>query len=113
MSPQKWELVINLRAAKALQLAIQPWLIARANEVIEQGITLAASHVSAARLVISRRSLRLDNPAFPNPKRGAKNSRIIGSSPADATPIFISAQEAFHSLESDYSALRRQCRAKT
>jgi hypothetical protein len=43
MSPQKWEVAINLKATKALQLTIEPWLIARANEVIEQAIILAAS----------------------------------------------------------------------
>ena len=31
--PRKWDLVLNLKTA--LQLAIPPWLIARANEIIE------------------------------------------------------------------------------
>jgi len=35
MSPQKWELVINLKTAKTLHLAIPPWLIALANETID------------------------------------------------------------------------------
>ncbi len=35
VSPQKWDLVINLKAAKALRLEIPPWLIARANETID------------------------------------------------------------------------------
>jgi putative ABC transport system substrate-binding protein len=35
VSPQKWELVINRKAAKALHLAIPPWLIARADETID------------------------------------------------------------------------------
>lgn len=35
VSPQKWDLVINLKAAKALNLAIPPWLIVRANETID------------------------------------------------------------------------------
>lgn len=35
ISPQKWDLVINLKAAKALRLEIPPWLIARANETID------------------------------------------------------------------------------
>jgi ABC-type uncharacterized transport system substrate-binding protein len=33
--PQKWDLVINLKTAKALHLAIPPWFIVRANERIE------------------------------------------------------------------------------
>jgi putative tryptophan/tyrosine transport system substrate-binding protein len=35
VSPQKFELIINLKAAKALRLEISPWLIARANEIID------------------------------------------------------------------------------
>jgi putative tryptophan/tyrosine transport system substrate-binding protein len=33
--PQKWDLVLNLKTAKALHLTIPPWLIARANETID------------------------------------------------------------------------------
>lgn len=35
VSPQKLELIINLKTAKALRLEISPWLIARANEIID------------------------------------------------------------------------------
>jgi ABC-type uncharacterized transport system substrate-binding protein len=33
--PLKWDLVLNLKAAKALGLTLSPWLITRADEVIE------------------------------------------------------------------------------
>jgi putative tryptophan/tyrosine transport system substrate-binding protein len=35
VSPQKLELIINLKTAKALRLKISPWLMARANEIID------------------------------------------------------------------------------
>jgi putative tryptophan/tyrosine transport system substrate-binding protein len=35
VSPQKLELIINLKTAKALRLEISPWLITRANEIID------------------------------------------------------------------------------
>jgi putative ABC transport system substrate-binding protein len=35
VSPRKWDLVINRRAAAGLGLDIPPWLVARANEVID------------------------------------------------------------------------------
>jgi putative tryptophan/tyrosine transport system substrate-binding protein len=35
VSPQKLERIINLKTAKALRLEISPWLIARANEIID------------------------------------------------------------------------------
>jgi hypothetical protein len=34
-APTKYEMVINLRTAKALHMAVQPALLAQANEVIE------------------------------------------------------------------------------
>jgi putative tryptophan/tyrosine transport system substrate-binding protein len=35
VSPQKLELIINLKTAKVLRLEISPWLITRANEIID------------------------------------------------------------------------------
>jgi putative ABC transport system substrate-binding protein len=35
VSPRKWDLTINRRAAAALRIEVPPWLIARANETID------------------------------------------------------------------------------
>src|SRR5258708_3978939 len=41
VSPQKLELIINLKTAKTLRLEISPWFIARANQIMYCGLGLA------------------------------------------------------------------------